>query len=88
MEKGQRQQIEEMEAHSRYPTGIGQIERGKCPKGATSPLACAMCLEGHLLECHAGMTCRQAQCNHFFQEEETFKSEVEPNIGKEAETGE
>lgn len=32
-----RKNIEEAEAHSRFPTGIGRITRGECPMGH-SPL--------------------------------------------------
>ena len=48
-----------------YPAGKDQILLGKCPKGATSAMACMFCTEGHVLECHAGMTCEEAECDHY-----------------------
>ena len=56
--------IKGIEAHSRFPTGTGKIERGKCEVGAHSPMACTFCLYGHMLECHYPHTCEEAQCNH------------------------
>ena len=35
-----------------------------CP----SPLAAFWCPEGHMLECHAGMSCGQAECDHYQRE--------------------
>lgn len=29
------------------------------------PMAAMWCLEGHMTECHAGMTCEAAQCSHY-----------------------
>jgi len=31
-----------------------------CP----DPFAAHLCMEGHMLECHAGMTCEDAKCSH------------------------
>ena len=28
------------------------------------------CMEGHMTECHAGMTCSEAECSHYEAEEE------------------
>ncbi len=30
-----------------------------------NPLQAHLCMAGHMLECHAGMTCEQAQCGHW-----------------------
>jgi hypothetical protein len=32
---------------------------------ANSPMQAMFCMEGHMTECHAGMTCEQAQCSHY-----------------------
>jgi hypothetical protein len=29
------------------------------------PMAAMFCMEGHMLECHAGMSCVEAQCSHY-----------------------
>lgn len=29
------------------------------------PMASHLCMEGHMLQCHAGMTCQQAGCSHY-----------------------
>ena len=31
-----------------------------CP----TPMAAMFCMEGHMLECHAGMDCATARCSH------------------------
>jgi len=37
-------------------------------------MACTFCMVGHILECHAFMTCEQAKCLHLskYEEEEGF----------------
>jgi hypothetical protein len=62
--------IGEIEAHSRFPTGIGRIERGECPCGIVSPIACMFCPCGHMLECHHPFTCEEVECSHYQQEME------------------
>lgn len=57
--------IKEIEAHSRFPTGVGKIERGECELGAHNPMACMFCPSGHMLECHCPRTCEEAQCGHW-----------------------
>jgi len=57
--------IKEIEAHSRFPTGIGKVERGECELGARSPMACMFCSYGHMLECHYPHTCEEARCSHW-----------------------
>jgi len=47
-----------------YPRGIDLIAQGRAPCGAVSPLACMFCNEGHMLECHYGKTCEEADCEH------------------------
>jgi hypothetical protein len=37
-----------------------------CP----TPMAAMVCLEGHMLECHAGQTCEEAQCSHYARDME------------------
>lgn len=53
------------------PTGIGKIDRGECPTGATSPMACMFCPYGHMLECHFPLTCEEAECSHYLREIES-----------------
>lgn len=52
------------------PATIDDIEPGcKC----ADPRQAFMCPEGHLMECHVGQTCLQAQCSHlsrYIQESE------------------
>lgn len=47
-----RKHIAELEKNSRFPTGVGQIERGECEDGGLTPMACMFCPYGHMLECH------------------------------------
>jgi hypothetical protein len=49
--------------------GITKIARGECPRGATTPMACMLCLCGHMLECHYPLTCEEAQCSHSERDE-------------------
>ncbi len=44
--------------------GIARIAAGECPLKANSPMACQFCPVGHMLECHAPLTCDQAKCSH------------------------
>lgn len=48
----------------KYEPGIARIAAGECPLNATSPMACTFCMVGHMMECHAPMTCEQAKCSH------------------------
>ncbi len=57
--------IKEIEAHSRFPTGIGKIERGECELGACNAMACVFCTFGHMLECHYPHNCGEARCSHY-----------------------
>lgn len=34
------------------------------------PMQAHFCMEGHMTECHAGMTCEQAQCSHWRDRED------------------
>lgn len=70
MDDRTRANIEEMEKHSRFPTGVGQIERGECEVGALNPMACMFCPFGHMLECHYPYTCEEAECSHYQREVE------------------
>jgi hypothetical protein len=49
---------------SKYPRGLDVVAGGNCPFGARSAMACMFCAEGHVTECHAGMDCGTAQCDH------------------------
>jgi hypothetical protein len=62
--------IEELEKHSRFPTGTGKIERDECEMGAISPVSCMFCPYGHMLECHYPFTCDEAECSHYQEEME------------------
>jgi hypothetical protein len=48
--------------------GITKIREGRCPQGATSPMACMFCGFGHLAECHYPKTCAEARCSHYMQD--------------------
>ena len=52
---------------TRYPPGYRVIANGNCPFHATQTMACMFCNQGHLLECHQGMDCHEAQCDHLLQ---------------------
>lgn len=77
MDEKTRETIKEIEAHSRFPTGIGRIERGECPRGFRSLMACILCPNGHLLECHFPHTCEEVECSHYRQE---MEAEFGPDI--------
>ncbi len=70
MDEDSRKHIAGLEKNSRFPTGIGRIERGECPCEATSPITCTFCAFGHMLECHHPFTCEEAECSHYQQEME------------------
>ncbi len=60
-----RQRIEEIEKTSRFPTGIGRIDRDECPLRCIQPIACMLCSYGHMLECHYPMNCEEVECSHY-----------------------
>ena len=62
------QRILEMEKGSRFPAGIGRIERGECPRGSATPIGCMFCECGHMLECHYPDSCETAECSHYLKE--------------------
>jgi hypothetical protein len=66
----ERASIAEVEKTSRFPTGIGRIDRDECPQLSYSPVACTFCLYGHMLECHYPKSCKQAQCSHLAPDED------------------
>lgn len=35
------------------------------------------CMEGHMVECHVGKTCQEAECSHYEREEEAEKYDEE-----------
>jgi hypothetical protein len=63
-----RKRISDLEKNSRFPTGIGRIDRGECPLGGLNPMECMFCSYGHMLECHYPYTCEEAQCSHWERE--------------------
>lgn len=55
--------------------GIPGNEACSCP----TPMAAMFCSEGHMLECHQGMSCEEARCSHFEQDsgdEKEFDGEL------------
>lgn len=70
MDEKSRARIRELEEHSRFPTGIGKIDRGECPTGGLNPMACMFCPYGHILCCHFPYTCEEVECSHYQQEME------------------
>lgn len=70
LDEESRKHIVELEKNSRFPTGIGRIERGECEGGGLNPMACTFCPYGHMLECHFPYTCEGAECSHYRQEVE------------------
>lgn len=52
-----------------YEPGMTKIKEGRCPIGATNPMACWFCSYGHATECHHPMTCEEAACSHAAQAE-------------------
>lgn len=62
-----RQHIEKNLGH---PTGLGNINRGECPLGSVTPMACMLCAYGHMLDCHYPKTCTEAKCSHYESEME------------------
>ncbi len=59
-----RKTIVELEKGSRYPTGMGRVDRGECPIHAWTPERCRLCEYGHMMCCHWPMTCGEADCGH------------------------
>ncbi len=53
------------DADAKYPSGIGKIDRGECPRGMAHGAACMFCPYGHMLECHYPKTCQEAECGHY-----------------------
>jgi len=68
--------IAELERNSRFPTGIGRIERGECQAGGLNPIACTFCPYGHMLECHWPYTCDKVECSHYQQQMETEDEQI------------
>ena len=71
MDSRSRQNIAEIEKQLGHATGIGLIERGECPRGALTPVACTFCECGHMLDCHYPKTCEEAECSHYRREVES-----------------
>lgn len=78
MDEKSRKNIEEMEKHSRFPTGVGRIDRGECPIDGLTPMNCMFCDFGHMLECHYPHTCKEAECSHYLQGQDTETYEEDP----------
>jgi hypothetical protein len=53
------------DAEKKYPSGIGKIDRGECPRLNTHPASCMFCPNGHMLECHYPKSCQEAECGHY-----------------------
>jgi hypothetical protein len=68
MDLESRKHIKKIEKNSRFPTGVGRIERNECPSGAFNPMVCMTCSYGHMLECHYPYTCEEAECSHYRRE--------------------
>jgi hypothetical protein len=47
---------------------LGQPANPACH--CANPMAAMLCMEGHLLECHVGMSCMEAQCSHLARYDE------------------
>jgi len=67
MDEESRQRILDIEKNSRFPTGIGRIDRGECEIGIM-PASCTLCPYGHMLECHYPLPCEEAECDHWKRE--------------------
>lgn len=65
MNEALRKRIEEFETIAQHSSGLGLVEKGMCPIGATLSIYCTTCPNGHLLECHYPMTCKEAKCSHY-----------------------
>jgi hypothetical protein len=63
-----------LEEGSKFPTGVGQIDRGQCKIGRSNPMACMFCSYGHVLECHYPHTCEEVECSHY---EMAMRNEIE-----------
>lgn len=70
MDEKSRKNIEMIEKDSRFPTGIGKIERQECEMGGINPMACMFCPCGHMLECHYPHTCDEVECSHYRPEKD------------------
>jgi hypothetical protein len=62
---GAREAIAQADAGAKYPSGIGKIDRGECPRGMMHAAACTLCVYGHMLECHYPKSCQEAECGHY-----------------------
>lgn len=57
--------------------GITKIANGECPLGRINPMACTFCPYGHMTECHYPLTCEEAKCSHYRQEQEAGRVEMD-----------
>ncbi len=37
-----------------------------------NPMQAHFCMEGHMTECHSGMTCEEAECSHYQPDEHGY----------------
>lgn len=44
--------------------GVAGNPKCHCPH----PMAAMFCMEGHMTECHSGMSCEEARCSHYERE--------------------
>ena len=69
LDEESKRNIDDLEKETGQPSGIGRIERGECPMGAVSGIACMFCPYGHMTHCHYPLTCDEADCGHYHGEE-------------------
>jgi hypothetical protein len=50
--------------------GATKTLTGKCPLGARNPMACMLCSYGHMVSCHYPLSCDEANCNHYSEDQE------------------
>lgn len=63
LEEASKQATEEIDS-----MGTTKTLTGKCPIGASSPMACMFCEYGHMTDCHYPRTCEEANCSHYQSE--------------------
>jgi len=62
-----------------HTAGTGMITEDDCNPAChciSSPMQAHFCMEGHMTECHAGMSCEQAQCSHYLLDKEFEQDEI------------
>lgn len=59
------ERLRQMAVGARFESGMLRIAEGRCPIGATNPIACWGCSFGHATECHHPLECAEAKCDHY-----------------------